>query len=73
MLSKSNTTGKYYWRGKEITEDEYNNILEIIHNKPTAPDGYGYRLTDSLDWELYELPTEETEEEALAESVEVLT
>ena len=50
--------------GKKITEAEYNNILEIIRNKPTAPDGYGYKLTDNLEWELYELPIEEVDEEA---------
>lgn len=49
--------------GKEITETEYNNILEVIRNKPTAPDGYGYRLTDVLEWELYELPAAEDIEE----------
>ena len=48
--------------GNEITEDEYNAILKIISNKPTAPHGYGYKLTDSLEWELYELPPTETEE-----------
>ena len=63
MLSKSITTNKYYWCGKEITEAEYNDILEIIRNKPTAPDGYGYKLTDNLEWKLYEIPTEKVDEE----------
>lgn len=72
MLSKSNMTGKHYWNGAEITEAEYNRIKAIIDNRPTAPDGYGYKLTDSLEWELYELPTggpeelTETEEKARA-------
>ena len=39
-----------------ITEDEYNEILEVIHNKPTAPDGCDYKLKEDLTWELYELP-----------------
>ena len=42
--------------GEEITETEYNDIMEIIRNKPIAPDGFCYRLMDSLEWELYELP-----------------
>lgn len=63
MLSKSITANKYYLNGKEITEAEYNNILEIIRQKPVAPDGYGYKLTDNLEWELYEIPTEEVDEE----------
>lgn len=50
--------------GEEITEAEYNTILETIRNAPTAPDGYCYRLTDSLEWELYEMPVIEVEDEA---------
>lgn len=61
MLNKSNMTGKHYWHGKEITEAEYNRIKAIIDNRPTAPNGYGYRLTVDLEWELYELPVEEEE------------
>lgn len=36
----------------EITEQEYNEILNTIHNKPVAQDGYTYRLKDNLTWEL---------------------
>ena len=39
-----------------ITEEEYSSILAVIRNKPTAPDGYDYRLREDLTWELYELP-----------------
>lgn len=67
MLSKSITTNKFYWHGKEITESKYNEILEIIHNKPIAPNGYGYRLTETLEWEQYELPIEEETEEQATE------
>ena len=62
MLSKSITGNKFYYHGKEITADEYDHILNIIRNKPTAPDGYGYRLTDGIEWELYVLPVETDEE-----------
>ena len=70
VLSKSAMTGKYFWRSAEITEAEYNNIMERIRSRPTPPEGYGYRLTDALEWELYEQPAEEeteelTDEEAL--------
>lgn len=42
---------------KEITEYEYNVILSIIQNYPTSPDGFFYKLrTDTLEWELVELP-----------------
>ena len=42
--------------GIEITEEEYNSLLEHIRNCPTAEEGYGYRLKEDLTWELYELP-----------------
>lgn len=42
--------------GSEITEDEYNEILDKINNRPTAPEGFTYRLTTALQWELCELP-----------------
>lgn len=48
--------------GIEITEAEYNHIKAIIDNRPSAPNGYGYRLTASLEWELYELPVVEDDE-----------
>ena len=67
MLSKSVTSNKFYYNGKKITEAEYNHILTIIRNKPTAPEGYGYRLTDNLEWELYELPVEEVSVEEVLE------
>ena len=53
--------------GEEITEQEYNNILEKINNRPEAPDGYSYRLTTAMEWELCEVPKIEptTEEEII--------
>lgn len=38
-----------------ISENDYNNVLEIIKNKPIANDGFDYRLKEDLTWELYEL------------------
>lgn len=49
--------------GNEITEDEYNKILDKINNRPTAPEGFTYRLTTALEWELVELPPIENNEE----------
>ena len=51
-------------KGIEITEAEYNHIKSVVDNRPTAPDGFGYRLTESLEWELYELPIVEEIDEA---------
>lgn len=44
--------------GEEITEHEYNTIMDVIHNKPTAEEGYDYKLTENLEWEQYRLPDE---------------
>ncbi|MBR5223303.1 MAG: hypothetical protein IKV81_03975 [Clostridia bacterium] len=38
----------------EITEEEYNSLLQIIRNKPIAESGWDYRLKEDLTWELYE-------------------
>ena len=41
--------------GQNITEAEYNEIMAIIQNRPTA-EGKGYRLKADLTWEEYDLP-----------------
>ena len=40
--------------GTEITEEEYNNILNIIRNKPPRTDTTDYRLKEDLTWEPYD-------------------
>lgn len=65
MIISLSKSGTYYYNGTEITETEYNNILAIIRNKPTAPTGFSYRLTDDLEWELYELPIANSGDEDL--------
>lgn len=50
--------------GSEIIEDEYNEILDKINNRPTAPEGFTYRLTTALEWELAELPPIENNEDS---------
>lgn len=54
---------KCTWYGEEITGTQYNEILSMLRNPPEAPAGYGYRLTKSVEWELYELPEPETDPE----------
>lgn len=61
------------WFGKEITEAEYNEILSMLRNRPIAPDGFAYRLTENLEWELYELPPEDPDPELTdAEAIEII-
>lgn len=54
------------WGSVEITEQEYNEILSIVRNSPSAPDGFTYKLrADTLEWELVELPEPlDTDDEA---------
>lgn len=62
------TTGNV---GVEITEAEYNTILDLVHSKSTAPEGYDYLLTAELTRELVEIsPMLEDDEEATAEDYE---
>lgn len=42
--------------GIEISQEEYENLVQIINNKPVAESGYVYKLKENLAWELYELP-----------------
>lgn len=58
--------------GTEITEEEYNSLLDHICNRPEAPEGYGYRLKEDLTWELYELPIIPEEDEEIS-SDELMT
>lgn len=53
--------------GTEITADEYAELLNIIRNKPMAPEGFDYRLREDLKWELYELPPVPEDDELTAE------
>lgn len=45
--------------GAEVTQEEYNRILAAIHARPEPPEGYDYRLTEALEWELVERPAED--------------
>lgn len=65
MLIKSNNG--YFWYGKPITAEEYANILDILRKPPDTSEGYGYRLTEELRWELYDLPTPDPDPELTAE------
>lgn len=53
--------------GEEISEQEYNSILEKINNRPEAPEGYSYRLTTAMEWELAEIPKIEPTTEEIIE------
>ena len=46
-----------------ISDAEYQAITDKLNRKPTPPDGYDYRLTVDLEWEMFELPKETDEPE----------
>ena len=56
----------------EISKEEYDRIKAIIDNRPTAPDGFAYRLTAEMEWELYEIPTDADPELTEAEALEII-
>ena len=46
---------------EEITKEEYENIREIIKNRPIA-DGKRYKLKEDLTWEEFDVDIIETDE-----------
>lgn len=52
--------------GTQITEEEYENILDALSNRPTADEGYTYRLKEDLTWELVEVPTVEPTDDEIS-------
>lgn len=55
-----------------ISQQEYKRVKAIVTQKPTPPEGYGYRLTADLTWELYELPEEADPELTAEEALDII-
>lgn len=56
-----------------INESEYNEILTVIRNKPSATETTDYRLKTDLTWEPYEIePPDPDSEINDAEALEIL-
>lgn len=49
--------------GTEITEAEYNEIMEVIQNKPPRTETADYHLKTDLTWEAYDRPPDPEDEE----------
>lgn len=45
----------------EITQEEYENILSVVRNRPTPESGFDYKLRTDLTWELVEAPVADDE------------
>ena len=54
--------------GIEITAEEYTQIMSVIQNRPTPPEGCDYRLREDLTWEEYELPIIDPAEMEISDS-----
>ena len=54
------------------TTEAYLHIEAALRDRPTAPVGYDYRLTTSLEWELYQLPEPEPEADEEATEADYL-
>ena len=62
--------------GEEITEQEYNEIMTVIQNKPARTETTDFHLKTDLTWEEYERPTDpepEPSDEDKAEAYDILT
>lgn len=46
-----------------ITEEEYNSIVDVIRNAPPAQYGKRMRLREDLTWDVFEIPEPTPEEE----------
>lgn len=51
----------------EITQEEYENILSVIKNRPKAEFGFDNKLRKDMTWELVELPPVSEDEEISAD------
>lgn len=57
---------------EEVSQAEYERIRAIVNQRPIPPAGHGYRLTDEMAWELYELPEESELELTEAEAMSII-
>ena len=59
----------------EIDEERYNEILDVIHNKPPRTETTDFRLRLDLTWEEYDVPPEpepEPDDHDKAEAYDIL-
>lgn len=67
IASKSEVSGP-----DVITKEEYERIKSVIDQRPTPPEGYEYRLTSNLTWELHDLPEEGDPELTAEEALDII-
>lgn len=57
---------------EEITQEEYNTILDVVRNRPTPDDGFDYRLHEDLTWEQVERPIDDDPELSEQEAMDII-
>ena len=55
-----------------ISKQEYDRVKAIVNQKPVPPEGYGYRLSADLTWELYDLPEDNDPELTAEEAIDII-
>lgn len=53
--------------GEQITQEEYDEILAVIHDRPADEPGYTHRLKPDLTWEQVEVPVIPEEEQEISD------
>ena len=60
--------------GTEITEQEYNEIMSVIRQKPSRTETTDFRLLEDLTWEEYERPADPVDDEIEdGEALDIIT
>lgn len=62
MITTTNNGYIVAYQSEGENDKDYTEAIKVMETRPTPPQGYDYRLrAEDLTWELYELPTEESE------------
>ena len=59
--------------GEVITQEEYDEIMTAIQNRPVGTETIDYKLKTDLTWEAYELEPVGEEEPTAEEVLDILT
>lgn len=56
----------------EITEEEYTKLMALVKDRPAAPEGFEYALTEEAKWELCEIPAVKDPELSDGEALKII-
>ena len=58
--------------GQEITQEEYDHLTQVFHDKPLATETTDYRLREDLTWEEYPVEPEDPDNSDDAEAYAII-